>query len=274
MGWAAHLQLGHCTINVTSGNTPPITTPDNYTVVQGQVLTVDAVRGVLANDRDADGDPLTALLQTGPANGILGLSPAGDGSFTYTPKPGFNGIDSFTYVVSDNHSNSAPTTVTIIVKPNFGTLTIALTTQPQSSSAFSFKGTLGNFTLGGSSPGKKTFEMGPGTWSVTELRPKPWLLSNIVCNAGPGISIDLNNSKLQVMLSDGDSVTCTFVNQQPGQINARAFSDLNRDRQRQAGEPWLHGWTMQVYSSPAVLVATGVTGTNGTVSFPNLKPNV
>ena len=46
------------------------------------MLTV-AAPGVLGNDTDADGDPLTAQLVTGPANGTLALN--ADGSFTYTP---------------------------------------------------------------------------------------------------------------------------------------------------------------------------------------------
>jgi VCBS repeat-containing protein len=55
--------------------------------------------GVLDGDTDADGDALTAVLVTGPANGTLGLNP--NGSFTYTPDTDFTGTDSFTYQASD-----------------------------------------------------------------------------------------------------------------------------------------------------------------------------
>ena len=39
--------------------------------------------GVLGNDTDVEGTPLTAVLVTGPAHGTLTLNP--NGSFTYTP---------------------------------------------------------------------------------------------------------------------------------------------------------------------------------------------
>ena len=45
-------------------------------------LTVSAP-GILANDSDADGDSLTAVLATGPTKGTLSLSP--NGAFTYVP---------------------------------------------------------------------------------------------------------------------------------------------------------------------------------------------
>ena len=54
---------------------------------------------MLANDTDADGDALTAVLIAGPAHGTLTLN--ADGSFTYTPAAGYNGTDSFTYRASD-----------------------------------------------------------------------------------------------------------------------------------------------------------------------------
>ena len=71
--------------------------------------------GVLANDSDADGSPLTAVLASGTSNGSLVF--AADGSFSYTPNAGFNGLDSFTYRASDGASNSSLTTVTITVLP-------------------------------------------------------------------------------------------------------------------------------------------------------------
>ena len=67
--------------------------------------------GVLANDTDADGTPLTAVVVAGPAHGTLTLNP--DGSFTYTPTSSFVGSDTFTYRAFDGVLNSTPATVTI-----------------------------------------------------------------------------------------------------------------------------------------------------------------
>jgi len=60
---------------------------------------VIAAPGVLVNDVDVDGDPLTASKLTDPTHGSLTVS--ANGSFTYTPDTGFLGEDSFTYTVSD-----------------------------------------------------------------------------------------------------------------------------------------------------------------------------
>src|SRR5205814_6611864 len=60
---------------------------------------------------DADGDPISATLVAGPANGALTLN--ADGSFSYAPNANFNGSDSFTYQASDGTVTTDPTTVTI-----------------------------------------------------------------------------------------------------------------------------------------------------------------
>jgi VCBS repeat-containing protein len=68
---------------------------------------------VLANDSDPDGQTLTAQLVSGPASGVLSLSP--DGSFTYTPVAGFSGTATFTYRTSDGALTSPAVTVSILV---------------------------------------------------------------------------------------------------------------------------------------------------------------
>ncbi len=65
------------------------------------------------NDSDADADPLTTAVVTGPAHGVLSLSV--NGSFTYTPAANFSGIDGFSYKVSDGQVDSNVATVTINV---------------------------------------------------------------------------------------------------------------------------------------------------------------
>jgi hypothetical protein len=75
-------------------------------------LTV-AAAGLLAADTDPDGDPLTAVLAGGPANGTVTVNV--NGGFTYTPNTGFVGTDAGTYVANDRAQNSAPATVTVAV---------------------------------------------------------------------------------------------------------------------------------------------------------------
>src|SRR5213075_997700 len=71
--------------------------------------------GVLANDSDVDGDPLSTILVTGPSHGTLTLN--GDGSFSYVPALNFNGIDTFTYKATDGNAQSGIATATITVTP-------------------------------------------------------------------------------------------------------------------------------------------------------------
>ena len=101
----------HVTVNHV--NHPPHANPDSYSVNQNTVLAV-AAPGVLANDTDVDvGDTLHAVLVSPTSHGSLTLH--ADGSFTYTPNPGFACTDSFTYKANDGTADSNVTTVTISV---------------------------------------------------------------------------------------------------------------------------------------------------------------
>src|SRR5205823_4787533 len=81
-------------ITVTAVNDPPVAANDSYAATEDTVLTI-AAPGVLANDSDVDGDPLTALIVVGPGHGAVTLN--ANGSFTYTPAANYNGADSFPY---------------------------------------------------------------------------------------------------------------------------------------------------------------------------------
>ncbi|MEG4225252.1 Ig-like domain-containing protein, partial [Microcoleus sp. N9_B1] len=107
----ATTQIG---INVT--NQPPQANSDSYKTLHGRVINVPVAEGVLANDSDLDGDLLTATKVTNPNNGTLGFNK--DGSFTYTPNPGFVGLDSFTYSVSDGAATSPEISANINVINN------------------------------------------------------------------------------------------------------------------------------------------------------------
>jgi VCBS repeat-containing protein len=96
----------------TDANQEPTAADDSYTTNEDTTLT-EAAPGVLTNDEDADGDPLTADLVENVDNGTLTLN--SDGSFTYTPNANFNGTDTFTYKASDGTEDSNIATVSITV---------------------------------------------------------------------------------------------------------------------------------------------------------------
>jgi hypothetical protein len=68
--------------------------------------------GVLGNDTDPDGDTLSAIPVSGPANAQSFVLHS-DGSFDYTPNAGFFGVDTFTYKANDGSADSNVATVTI-----------------------------------------------------------------------------------------------------------------------------------------------------------------
>jgi len=82
-----------------------------YGMSANKILSV-GLPGILANDQGGTG-PLTAILDSGPADGSLIL--ATNGGFSYTPTSGFIGIDSFTYQCRDSQSTSQVATATINV---------------------------------------------------------------------------------------------------------------------------------------------------------------
>ena len=100
------------TVSVSNVNDAPVAVDDVYTTPDDTVLVVPAP-GVLLNDGDVDGDPLTANLQPGSTLGTLNLG--FDGSFVYSPTSGFSGAVVFTYTVSDGNGGSDVGKVTITV---------------------------------------------------------------------------------------------------------------------------------------------------------------
>jgi VCBS repeat-containing protein len=102
------------TITVNAVNGAPAAKVDAYSTDEGRTLTVGAGSGVLANDTDPDGDPLTAHLVSGPSSGTLTLQP--NGAFGFEPAAGFAGTVTFAYEAGDGALRSGAATVTIAVK--------------------------------------------------------------------------------------------------------------------------------------------------------------
>ena len=97
------------TIEVTSVNDAPIAVADAASVDEDGAVTVD----VVANDRDADHDPLTITSITQPAHGF---AMAVDGHrITYVPGPNYHGPDALTYTIADGNGGTASAELAIEV---------------------------------------------------------------------------------------------------------------------------------------------------------------
>lgn len=95
------------TIPVNAVNDGPVAINDNYPINEDAPLSGD----VTDNDTDVDGPMVLVTLVTDVANGTLTLN--GDGTFSYTPDPNFNGPDSFVYSYCDGGTPNLCDTATV-----------------------------------------------------------------------------------------------------------------------------------------------------------------
>ncbi len=95
---------------LTIYDTPPVASNDSFQVAGTNPVPLD----VLANDSDADGDPISIASSTNGAHGTTQIS---GNQIIYTPGAGYSGSDTFTYTISDGYTTSAPATVTIQSAP-------------------------------------------------------------------------------------------------------------------------------------------------------------
>ena len=102
-------------------NDPPIANNDtNVTEVD-----VPVSGNAIVNDFDPDGDPITVTGNTDPSNGTVTIN--ADGTYTYTPAPGFIGEDTFEYTICDNGNPALCDTavVTIYILEDNDNITVA-----------------------------------------------------------------------------------------------------------------------------------------------------
>jgi VCBS repeat-containing protein len=100
---------------VLDANSAPVAVNDSYTVNEDTLFTGSAP-GLLANDTDADLNPLKSVGDSAPQHFRL-FSILSSGSFRYRAATNYNGSDSFTYHANDGTANSNVATVNITVTP-------------------------------------------------------------------------------------------------------------------------------------------------------------
>ena len=100
------------TVTVTTMNSPPAANDDYVSTDEDNPMTI---ADVLANDWDAEKDPLTLIGFKQASHGTLEQN--GDGTFTYIPVKDFSGSDHFVYQIADGQGGTAEGTVFITVNP-------------------------------------------------------------------------------------------------------------------------------------------------------------
>lgn len=97
------------TIAVAAVNDAPVAVADSARTATGTPVLLD----VLANDRDADGNPLSITAVGSAANGTVQIQ---NGQVLYSPNAGFTGSDSFTYAIADGAGGTAQASAAITVE--------------------------------------------------------------------------------------------------------------------------------------------------------------
>ncbi|HEY4068142.1 MAG TPA: tandem-95 repeat protein, partial [Burkholderiaceae bacterium] len=101
-------------LSVTAVDQPPEAAND----IASTPVNVPVTIPVLANDHDAEGDPLTVTgaTLTNPAQGSVTVNP--DGTLTFTPATNVSGPVDITYTVSDGHGGVSTATAVVNVGSN------------------------------------------------------------------------------------------------------------------------------------------------------------
>lgn len=119
----------------------------------------------------------------------------------------------------------------------------------------------GNTFAGESAPGTM-FALANGTYTVSE-DPNPDYMPAITGDCAADGTITL---------APGDDKTCTVTNDDiPAQIHGMKFEDLNGDGDKDAGEPGLANWTINLYDGAMVFMASTSTDASGSYEFDNLN---
>lgn len=223
-GTVASSAVGGAVISNTATVTPPVDVPDpvpgnNTSSVTGTVPnnppvavndTVYTIRdvavsgNVLTNDSDPEKQPITVspTLIAQPTSGTV--VQRADGTFTYTPNPGFTGTDSYIYQVCDNQAACSQATVYIIVKPGHTNLSISKTANPATATA----GAPLTYTLTITNNGPSTIQSGE-VFTVTDTLPNGFIADTYTASAGSYTSV--TGAWTGVQLAPGNKVTLTIA---------------------------------------------------------------
>ena len=241
---------------------PPRANDDSYTVQQGQLTSIPAP-GVLGNDVEPSGLPMTAAVATAPANGSVSMQP--DGSFLYSHNGAAIPTDTFTYRASSAGGTSDPANVT---------MNVILNAPPSAANDAYTVAEGGTLTVG--APGVLGNDSDPDTPTLSVTRISGPTNGTLTLNANGGFTYIHNGSETTTdsftyRVSDGFStatavvtITITPVNDAPI-ANADAYT-TNEDQLLTVVAPGVLGNDTDP-DSAGMTAAVVTTTTNGLLTF-------
>lgn len=108
------LEAGKVEMGYVHVNAVPVVEDDNLDLDSNSMIIISQAK-LLSNDSDADGDPLSIVDVGRPEYGKLAFNK--NKNLIYRPAEGFEGVDTFSYTVSDGNGAAATATVTLNVIP-------------------------------------------------------------------------------------------------------------------------------------------------------------
>lgn len=252
------------TINVAPINDPPVAVNDEYTVAEDTELVVE-IPGVLLNDIDPESAALSTTMVSPPQHGTVTLG--SDGKLVYMPAADFNGVDGFSYTVSDGELTSAVASVTITVTPvNDGPVSLADAYEVAEDTVLTVStgGVLDNDSDIDSASLTATLGTGPANGTVAFNSDGTFVYT-------PNADF-VGEDSFTYTASDGElsgaemSVTITVTPVNDGPLSVADAYEVAEDNVLMVGEDGVLGNDSDVDSSP--LTATLGTGpTNGTLAL-------
>jgi hypothetical protein len=199
-------------------NSPPIGASAEFTLNEDSSL-----RATLPRATDPDGDPVTFVLLDAPLLGQLQIEPGG--AFSYAPDADFNGVDTFSYEVTDGKGGRNEYTVRLAVQPVNDSPVVSRPIDKHTSST----GATVSLTL----PADTFFDVDgdPLAWTAQRAdgRPLPgWLAfdaTTLTFTARPASS-DLGTVALRVTAADASSTASTPFEWTVATLSPRAISGV------------------------------------------------
>lgn len=274
------------TDNVPATNTVrvllvPTAVADTGATLEDTLLTV-AAPGVLGNDSEPNGFPVTVASYTQPANGSVVMN--ANGSYTYTPAANYFGTDSFTYTLTNGNARSSTATVTIAVTavndaPSF--TAGPSVTNVMNSGAITVANWATSISAGPANESSQTltFQVSNNNNSLFSVQPAISSTGTLTYSSAANAS---GTAIVTVYLQDNggtanggidSSSTITFTIQVTAySIGNYVFADWNNNGNRDVGDEGIGGVRMLLFASSAgspsgSVLQSAVTTTNGTYRF-------